>query len=463
MSASDSDTNSSGSVTATDPPSHHLPSNRTRPPPRHASYPRRQSSLSDASNIDLTDPRTSIALGSRGPVTYMPSGSSSTGDTLAALDRKRRLTSSAQDHGRRRQGPGALAGGPRDDGLDPVEETQSGLSASSSRLAQQHEVVDLTGSSPPIPRTPHRQRQQSRTSSSSSRRYVVPSWQPDSEVPDCPICGRTFTWLFRRHHCRKCGRVVCNDCSPHRITIPRQFIVNPPSPDGSTSPGRNDGIRVETIDLTGDDDGDGRSSSRYLGGGEKVRLCNPCVPDPQPEPLPNFLLSTDNQQPSRSLDAGPGSRREEPRLDLFSRSFRQPNRHRTGTLPTMVAPGSLTGSHTHSFSSFGARPRPSSFANPSPMLPHGYDPRFGSHNVSVSFVVSRRSLIAYAEPAPTFASHRLVRFVDVWSRSILFIGFSKLLRDRVRSTTTRELYARPTPKGPRYDTAIATTFETASQ
>jgi hypothetical protein len=30
------------------------------------------------------------------------------------------------------------------------------------------------------------------------------------------------------------------------------------------------------------------SSNSALGGGEKVRLCNPCVPDPQPNPLPSY-------------------------------------------------------------------------------------------------------------------------------------------------------------------------------
>ncbi|KAF2748518.1 hypothetical protein M011DRAFT_400799, partial [Sporormia fimetaria CBS 119925] len=50
---------------------------------------------------------------------------------------------------------------------------------------------------------------------------VLPRWQPDSEVDACPVCERQFSFFYRRHHCRKCGRVVCANCSPHRITIPR--------------------------------------------------------------------------------------------------------------------------------------------------------------------------------------------------------------------------------------------------
>ena len=124
--------------------------------------------------------------------------------------------------------------------------------------------------------------------------YVVPSWQPDAEVPDCPICRRAFSFFFRKHHCRKCGRVVCASCSPHRITIPRQFIVHPPNDFESDA----QGSAVEVIDLTADDDAPGRPPRTHdqdhldpaLGGGQEVRLCNPCVPDPNPLPPPPYSL-----------------------------------------------------------------------------------------------------------------------------------------------------------------------------
>lgn len=31
---------------------------------------------------------------------------------------------------------------------------------------------------------------------------MVPRWQPDSEVTQCPICNASFGWLNRKHHCR---------------------------------------------------------------------------------------------------------------------------------------------------------------------------------------------------------------------------------------------------------------------
>lgn len=387
MSTSDSDTLSSGSTAAVDPLSRSAQPAHSPARSRHSSYPRRQSSLSDARYLDHhPSPSSPIASGRDGSTPHLPPtiNAQARRDILTAMDRKRRLTSSAQDHGRRRQGPMSLSDRTVEELVDSDEDLPSAAQASTSNRPQQPDVIDLTGSSPPAQRTPHRNRQQSRTSSSSSRMYVVPPWQPDSDVSECPICRRPFTWLFRRHHCRKCGRVVCNECSPHRITIPRQFIVNPPSPEEAASPTRLEGIRVETIDLTGDeyDDGDG-PSSRYLGGGEKVRLCNPCVPDPQPEPLPNFPLSSDNLRPTSPTAAGSLAAFDGTRRHMNSSLFRPPSRHRTGTFPSFNPSTSLPASNPQALGFLGGRSRPSSMANPS-MLPPGYDPRFGSHNVSMA-------------------------------------------------------------------------------
>lgn len=46
-------------------------------------------------------------------------------------------------------------------------------------------------------------------------------WQQDSEVEKCPFCERDFSTTFRRHHCRNCGRIVCDDCSKQRLRLPR--------------------------------------------------------------------------------------------------------------------------------------------------------------------------------------------------------------------------------------------------
>lgn len=221
-----------------------------------------------------------------------------------AMDRKRRLTASNNDGGRRRYIPDNLQ--ERDDMF--TQSNQDTPSSSTRPLPRQRrstpsqipasaEIIDLTNS-PPAPTTVSIANNRI-SMPTNPRGYTLPHWQPDSEVSECPICKRRFGLFFRRHHCRKCGRVVCNDCSPHRITIPRQFIVNPPGLDHTSS------SPVQTMDLTGrGDDGDDEPASIFanhhiqqsfsnsgIGGGEKVRLCNPCVPDPQPEPRVAYTSS----------------------------------------------------------------------------------------------------------------------------------------------------------------------------
>jgi hypothetical protein len=42
-------------------------------------------------------------------------------------------------------------------------------------------------------------------------------WEPDASRRACALCERRFSRLFRwRHHCRQCGRIVCDACSLYR-------------------------------------------------------------------------------------------------------------------------------------------------------------------------------------------------------------------------------------------------------
>lgn len=50
---------------------------------------------------------------------------------------------------------------------------------------------------------------------------VRPSyWIPDAEVVCCCICDQKFSVTLPLHHCRDCGRGVCQDCSRHRKPVP---------------------------------------------------------------------------------------------------------------------------------------------------------------------------------------------------------------------------------------------------
>lgn len=47
----------------------------------------------------------------------------------------------------------------------------------------------------------------------------APLWVPDSRVTMCQLCTSSFSTLFRRHHCRCCGQVVCSACSSNRAPL----------------------------------------------------------------------------------------------------------------------------------------------------------------------------------------------------------------------------------------------------
>jgi len=48
---------------------------------------------------------------------------------------------------------------------------------------------------------------------------TAPVWVPDTSIEDCPLCKSKFTILYRKHHCRKCGQVVCDNCSKGKMVV----------------------------------------------------------------------------------------------------------------------------------------------------------------------------------------------------------------------------------------------------
>ncbi|KAJ6264441.1 hypothetical protein Dda_0587 [Drechslerella dactyloides] len=124
----------------------------------------------------------------------------------------------------------------------------------------------------------------------------VPPWQPDSEVNNCPICRTGFSFFYRKHHCRKCGRVVCAPCSPHRIVIPKSFVVYPPNT-----------LEAELLAQTYVD-GAGNRRHSYMGGdtGVEVRICNNCLAGENSASATRTAASTTNQPPIQSPAGGAG-------------------------------------------------------------------------------------------------------------------------------------------------------------
>ncbi|KAM9922774.1 hypothetical protein OXX80_011759 [Metschnikowia pulcherrima] len=55
----------------------------------------------------------------------------------------------------------------------------------------------------------------------------VPRWKADSASSKCYLCKTRFTLLNRRHHCRKCGQLVCAGCSAQSVRyFPGTYVLN---------------------------------------------------------------------------------------------------------------------------------------------------------------------------------------------------------------------------------------------
>ncbi len=46
------------------------------------------------------------------------------------------------------------------------------------------------------------------------------NWVPDENGLGCAVCHHLFTVTRRRHHCRKCGSLVCGTCSDNFAILP---------------------------------------------------------------------------------------------------------------------------------------------------------------------------------------------------------------------------------------------------
>lgn len=54
-----------------------------------------------------------------------------------------------------------------------------------------------------------------------------PVWVPDSNYKACPSCNTAFSFLSRKHHCRRCGGVFCGDCATEKVIPMRLRFIDP--------------------------------------------------------------------------------------------------------------------------------------------------------------------------------------------------------------------------------------------
>ncbi|OBA24051.1 FYVE-domain-containing protein [Metschnikowia bicuspidata var. bicuspidata NRRL YB-4993] len=55
----------------------------------------------------------------------------------------------------------------------------------------------------------------------------MPVWKADATASKCYLCKARFTLFNRRHHCRKCGQLVCATCSSKQVRyFANSYVLN---------------------------------------------------------------------------------------------------------------------------------------------------------------------------------------------------------------------------------------------
>mmetsp|Transcript_2965 Transcript_2965/g.4268 ORF Transcript_2965/g.4268 Transcript_2965/m.4268 type:complete len:530 (-) Transcript_2965:223-1812(-) len=116
-------------------------------------------------------------------------------------------------------------------------------------------------------------------------------WEYDLLQPYCTSCREEFNPINRRHHCRMCGKIFCNNCSNQRTLIPPSSIVlspeagkkaMPQQPQVSFSPDPDPDRMLTYLD---EDQqllyGKGLEE-RFQLAREPLRVCVPCYDELQP-------------------------------------------------------------------------------------------------------------------------------------------------------------------------------------
>ena len=50
------------------------------------------------------------------------------------------------------------------------------------------------------------------------------NWVKDSDSKHCLLCRKPFNLRTRRHHCRRCGTLVCLQCSAKKLHVTRKVV-----------------------------------------------------------------------------------------------------------------------------------------------------------------------------------------------------------------------------------------------
>lgn len=114
---------------------------------------------------------------------------------------------------------------------DLITSTNDDSNPWSSTFSSSSPTTTTATSPPPPPRLNtidlFEQEQQGQSTPNKNRK-----WESDFDAKACRVCDRKFGLLTRRrHHCRRCGLVVCDKCSSNKVFLNSSDILQ--DPEGS--------------------------------------------------------------------------------------------------------------------------------------------------------------------------------------------------------------------------------------
>ncbi|KAE8891763.1 hypothetical protein PF005_g19385 [Phytophthora fragariae] len=113
---------------------------------------------------------------------------------------------------------------------------------------------------------------------------LLRTWTPDDCSDSCSVCHEAFTFLNRRHHCRRCLSLVCAVCSPH--TVPLRVFSEPT------------GKRQRVCATCFDEIGEAARRSSLTSSGDQVREASVPIPPKDEESSTTEDSATDNGETS---------------------------------------------------------------------------------------------------------------------------------------------------------------------
>ncbi|RHZ63724.1 hypothetical protein Glove_328g26 [Diversispora epigaea] len=132
-------------------------------------------------------------------------------------------------------------------------------------------------------------------------------WESDQDVNECRRCRKRFGLFVRKHHCRKCGQVVCDRCSTARVPLPSSQVLS----ESSTGNGLNTNQSTQPVRVCDSCFDSSRQRSSSLTSTSLISIGGGSSPNLNSRRLSNSSTMTDCPVCSHHLSQLPKNKQEE--------------------------------------------------------------------------------------------------------------------------------------------------------